>query len=103
MFSDGSKQIVANQMHARIPCNMLVRDKWINLCIDVNSFIRECFSRNPVHSTPQVLPTQQSGAMGSQNPKDLSRITGAGSGDIAILHATKIETSNQIQLKSPNG
>ena len=54
MLTDATRSIVANQMHARIPNNMVVRDKWINLCVDVNSFIKECFSRNPVHGTPIV-------------------------------------------------
>ena len=31
-------------MHARIPLEIMVRDRWLNLCIDVNSFVKECFS-----------------------------------------------------------
>ena len=46
MFCDGTKSIVTNQMHARIPNTMIVRDRWINLCIDVNSFIKDCFTRS---------------------------------------------------------
>ena len=59
MFCDGTKSIVTNQMHARIPNTMIVRDRWINLCIDVNSFIRECFTRSSQpYNTPQVQANQ---------------------------------------------
>ena len=60
MFCDGTKTLVTNQMHARIPNGMVVRDKWINLCIDVNSFIRECFTRSKdvPYGTPQIGPSQ---------------------------------------------
>ena len=56
MFCEGTKSITVNQMHARIPNQMVVRDKWINLCIDVNSFIKECFTRTGAapYNTPQV-------------------------------------------------
>ena len=42
MFTEGARDFVSNQMHARIP-NGLVH-AWLNLCIDVNSFVRECFA-----------------------------------------------------------
>jgi hypothetical protein len=35
-------------MHARIPNGLIHRNVWLNLCIDVNSFVRECFA------TPQT-------------------------------------------------
>ena len=46
MFCDGTKNIVNNQMHARIPNAMVARERWVNICIDVNSFVQSCFSRN---------------------------------------------------------
>ena len=53
MFCDGTKAIQVNQMHARIPNVMIERDRWLNLCIDVNSFIRELFTRtNGAYGTP---------------------------------------------------
>jgi len=58
MFCDGTKSIVTNQMHARIPNGMVARDRWVNLCIDVNSFIRECFTRSSgAYGTPQIGPS----------------------------------------------
>ena len=45
MFSDGAKEIVSNAMHARIPNAHIKRDQWINLCIDIQSFVKECFSK----------------------------------------------------------
>ena len=45
MFSEGARDIVANQMHARIPSGLIQRGCWLNLCIDVNSFVKECFSQ----------------------------------------------------------
>ena len=45
MFSDGAKDIVSNSMHARIPNCFIKRDQWINLCLDIQSFTKECFSK----------------------------------------------------------
>lgn len=84
MLCDGTKSIATTQMHARVPNHMLIRDKWINLCIDVNSFIRECFTRNgTVHGTPLIQAGQQ--PLTTQQ-----RAVGGGSGDIAALHGGKI-------------
>ena len=53
LFTDGVKSIAQNQMNAKISTSMVVRDRWINLCIDVNSFIKECFTRNAgAYGTP---------------------------------------------------
>lgn len=42
IFTQG-RDIVKNQLHARIPIDAVLRDAWVNLCIDVASFVRECF------------------------------------------------------------
>ena len=85
MLSDGSKAIVINQMHARIPNSTVVRDRWTNLCIDINSFIKECFTRHGTpYGTPQINPHSQAMA-GGQNKQ-----VGGGSGDIAALHSGKV-------------
>jgi hypothetical protein len=44
MFTEGARDFVSNQMHARIPNGLIHRGIWLNLCIDVNSFVRECFA-----------------------------------------------------------
>ena len=94
MFCDGTKSIVSNQMHVRIPNSMIVREKWVNLCIDVNSFINGCFSKH-AHGTPQITTNMQ--AMG------IAKITGAGSGDMAVLHSTKNGDTNHIAFgKGPS-
>jgi len=49
MFVEGSKEIVQNSMHARIPNLIIKRNTWLNLCIDIQSFVNECFGGN---STP---------------------------------------------------
>ena len=48
MFTEGAKEIVTNQMHVRIPNAYIKRDQWINLCIDLQSIVKECFS----HKSP---------------------------------------------------
>jgi len=35
MFVEGSKEIVTNSMHARIPNSVIKRNMWLNLCIDI--------------------------------------------------------------------
>mmetsp|Transcript_30499 Transcript_30499/g.37553 ORF Transcript_30499/g.37553 Transcript_30499/m.37553 type:complete len:81 (+) Transcript_30499:358-600(+) len=65
MFCEGTKSTAVTQMHARIPNAMVARDRWLNLCIDVNSFIRECFTRsNGAYGTPQMPASQQPMANG---------------------------------------
>jgi hypothetical protein len=54
MFSEGTKEIVINSMHARIPTNLVRRNTWVNLCIDVQSFANECFQPKP--QANQALP-----------------------------------------------
>lgn len=87
MLCDGTKSITTNQMHARIPNTLVKRDCWTNLCIDVNSFVKECFpvtgqgagSRvsQAVYSTPQNPHTSRQQSQGA---------VGGGSGDMAALH-----------------
>ena len=67
---------------------MVVRERWVNLCLDVNSFIKECFSKNTVHGTPQIQTNVQAMAV--------TKMTGAGSGDMAVLHSAKNAETNQI-------
>ena len=43
MFTDGAKEVVCNQMHARIPNSAIKRNTWLNLCVDMQSFTNECF------------------------------------------------------------
>jgi len=45
MFSPGAKEVVCNQMHARVPNQLFRRNQWVNLCIDVASFVNECFTQ----------------------------------------------------------
>jgi hypothetical protein len=52
MFVDGAKDIVSNSMHARIPNLFLKKNQWLNLCIDVQSFVNECFSKPTAQQTP---------------------------------------------------
>lgn len=62
MFTDGSKDIISNAMHVRIPNSFIKRDQWINLCIDLNSFTRECFGTGPPKNP---APMQQAISRGS--------------------------------------
>ncbi len=43
MITEGAREIVGNTMHARIPNGLVPRNCWINLCIDVQSFVNDCF------------------------------------------------------------
>ena len=57
MLCDGTKSIVTNQMHARIPNIQVRRDCWTNLCLDINSFIKECFpGGSRVNAAPYGTP-----------------------------------------------
>lgn len=45
MFTEGGKEMVVNAMHARIPNSIIKRNQWLNLCIDMQSFVNECFAK----------------------------------------------------------
>ena len=90
MFVEGTKNLLTNQTAAKIPTQEIVpRNIWLNLCIDVNSFIKECFSKHSaLNNTPQV--SASSGLSGiSAAAQALAKATGGSSGDIALLHKTK--------------
>jgi len=50
MFSSSSKDIVINPLHSRIPLNNIPQGVWINLSIDVLSFVAECFKNQTFRS-----------------------------------------------------
>ena len=69
MFIEGAKDIVTNQMHARIPNSSIKRSQWLNLCIDMQSFTNECFGRTAVGSVSGSSTTSQiGGPMGDISP-----------------------------------
>ncbi len=51
---EGAKDIVVNQMHARIPNSSVRRNQWLNLCIDMQSFMNECFGKQAHTPTGSV-------------------------------------------------
>jgi hypothetical protein len=59
MFTEGTKEIVCNSMHARIPNGIIRRNIWLNFCIDIQSFVNECFQTKQQPSTGLngLLPT----------------------------------------------
>ena len=96
MFCDGTKSIVVNQMHARIPNQTVMRDRWVNLCIDVNSFIKECFTRNASqYGTPQQVANQHQGLA---NNGQKGAPAGGCSGDIAAFHKGNIGEITGAQI-----
>jgi hypothetical protein len=60
MFIEGAKDIVANQIHARIPNSSIRRNQWLNLGIDMQSFMNECFGKQTGTSVSGA-PTQSVG------------------------------------------
>ena len=63
---------------------MIARERWTNLCIDVNSFIRDGFTSRATgpYGTPLIPSTTgQLPPVNGQKPP-----VGGGSGDIAALH-----------------
>jgi hypothetical protein len=55
MFTGGAKEIVCNAMHVRIPNGGVVRGQWLNLCIDVSSFVTECFTKGGANCAYKAL------------------------------------------------
>lgn len=43
IFTHGTKAIIKNQLHARIPSSLFKRDIWLNLSINVQEFFESCF------------------------------------------------------------
>lgn len=75
MFTDGSKDIISNAMHVRIPNSFIKRDQWINLCIDLNSFTRECFSTGPAkNATPMQQTALSRGSFRSNSKSEAEKV-----------------------------
>ncbi len=53
IFTDTVKNIVCSQAHARVPNSIFQRDCWINLCLDLPSFLSDCFGKQ-AFGTPQL-------------------------------------------------
>jgi hypothetical protein len=68
MFSDGAKDIVVNQMHARVPNSSIKRNQWLNLCIDVQSFMNEIFGKAASGASASV-------SAASNNPGEMTQTT----------------------------
>ena len=56
IFCEGIKSIAVTQVQAHIPIAMVERDRWLNLCIDVNSFVRDCFTRTNSNGSAYGTP-----------------------------------------------
>jgi hypothetical protein len=41
-------------MHARIPNGLMQRGVWLNLCLDINSFVKECFTQSKVPGSSEM-------------------------------------------------
>ena len=41
-------------MHARIPNGLMQRGVWLNLCLDINSFVRECFTNQKTPGSAEM-------------------------------------------------
>ena len=73
MFVDGAKDIIVNQMHARIPNGSIKRNQWLNLCIDMQSFLNECFAKQQPGSVSSGVSSSQTngGAMSPGIPQNI--------------------------------
>jgi hypothetical protein len=60
MFSNSSKEIITNQFHARIPLINVPIAQWINLSIDVISFVSDCFKSSTFRSIDYISITANS-------------------------------------------
>ena len=54
MFSSNNDNLVINQLHCRIPIFELPVGKWINLSIDILSFVSECFKNLTFRSVDYI-------------------------------------------------
>ena len=57
IFHSGAKEIVTNPLHARIPLDCFRRGEWVNLSIDVLSFVHECFKGYSFRSIDSIYLT----------------------------------------------
>ena len=64
-------------MHARIPNSSIKRNQWLNLCIDMQSFLNECFGKQQPGSvssgggSSSVSNSQNNGAMSPGIPQNI--------------------------------
>lgn len=43
IFTNGTKTVIKNQLHARIPSSLFRKSIWLNLSINVQEFFENCF------------------------------------------------------------
>jgi hypothetical protein len=55
MFSTNSKDVVINPLHCRIPILHFPIGEWVNLSIDVLSFVSDCFKSQTFRSIDNIL------------------------------------------------
>lgn len=44
MLTQSRNEIIKNSTHIKGPSSFVRRDTWLNFCIDLDSFVSECFS-----------------------------------------------------------
>ena len=55
IFSSASKEFALTPLHARIPNSSFLRNSWVNLSIDIVSFVNYCFPGNTFRSLENIL------------------------------------------------
>lgn len=71
MLSHDRNEILKNSTHLKGPSSFVRRDAWLNLCVDLDSFVSECFS-NTQPKTQGVRTVSQGRVEGrpSKNQQD---------------------------------
>lgn len=93
MFSDGAKDIVSNSMHARIPNCFIKRDQWINLCLDIQSFTKECFS------TKQANPAARTRSRDVETRSKVTKTAQKGTQQNSMKNIEQIQLEGNFKLK----
>lgn len=55
IFSSAAKEFALTPLHARIPNSSFIRNSWVNLSIDLVSFVNYCFPGNTFRSLENIL------------------------------------------------
>lgn len=58
-------------MHVRIPNAHIKRDQWINLCIDLQSIVKDCFSSKSVDTGAKGPRANSRGKKGQNDPSSI--------------------------------
>lgn len=97
-MSEQTEEMASSSKAVVMSSSVIQRDKWLNLCVDVNSFVRTCFCKLPAKSEADRVQQQHQNLARKSGDIGQLRINQMGSTDYPSPSATE-KPSAQNSMK----